>query len=110
MNHGKWKNIKAKFRLQRSPQIPVHSGQHCPGLVIGWRQGVCGQMRGTQVTVPLAQVHCWQGLEDVVKVWPWVWTTPSYKQESQSGQQVSEGTGCEHWTGQGLFWQFTTSF
>lgn len=93
-----------------SSQAPVHSGQHCPGLVTGWKQGVCGQTRATQVTVPLAHVQCWQGLEDVVKVWPWVWTTPSYRQESHTGQQVSEGTGFEHWTGQGLFWQFTTSF
>ena len=91
-------------------EVPVHSGQHCPGLVTGWTQGACGQTSGRQVTVPLTQVQRWQGLEEDVKVWLWPWTTPSYRQESQTGQQESEGTGWEHWTGHGLFWQFTTSF
>lgn len=104
------KDIKYSFVLEDQREVPPHTGQHCPGLVTGRRQGVCGQTTGTQVTVPLVHVQRLQGLEESVKVWPWVWTTPSYRQESHTGQQVPEGTGWEHWTGQGLLWQVTTSF
>lgn len=97
-------------RSQRSPEVPRHTGQHCPGSVTGRRHGVCGQTRGAQVTVPLAHAQLLQGLEESAKVWPWTWTTPSYRQESQTGQQVPEGTGLEQRTGQGLLWQLTTSF
>lgn len=88
----------------------MHSGQHCPGLVTAWAHGVGGQTRGTQATVPLTHVQRWQGLEEGVKVRLWECTAPSYRHESHMGQQMSDGSGWEHWTGQGFFWQVTASF
>lgn len=62
------------------------------------------------MTEPWRQVQRWQGLPAGEKECLWGWTTPSYRQESHPGQQLSPGTGWEHWDGQDLRWQLTTSF